>query len=62
MIVSYGERLSIRVYLVLKSYYGNYESFMFHEEFDRVKFFISDQVYFWGEGLRAVEDVLKPPW
>ena len=38
-----GEWLSIRVNLILKSYYEDYESLLFNEELDRVKFSLSDQ-------------------
>ena len=36
--MNYGECLSIRVYLVLKSSNEDYESLLFNEELDRVKF------------------------
>ena len=36
-------RMTIRVNLVLKSYYEDYESLLFNEELDRVKFSLSDQ-------------------
>ena len=41
--MNYGERLSIRVNLVLKPNYEDYQSLLFYEEFDKVKFSISDQ-------------------
>ena len=41
--MNYGECLSIRVNLVLKLYYEDYESLLFNEELDRVKFSLSDQ-------------------
>ena len=36
-------RLSIRVNLVLKPYYEDYQSLLFYEELDKVKFSLSDQ-------------------
>ena len=39
----YGEGLSIRVNLVLKPYYEDYQSLLFYEELDKVKFSLSDQ-------------------
>ena len=41
--MNYGESLSIRVNLVLNFYYEDYESLLFNEESDRVKFSLSDQ-------------------
>ena len=40
---NYGESLSIRVNLVLKPYYEDYQSLLFYEELDKVKFSLSDQ-------------------
>ena len=41
--VNYGEWLSIRVNLVLKPYYEDYQSLLFYAELDKVKFSLSDQ-------------------
>ena len=41
--MNYGEWLSIRVNLVLKPYYEDYQSLLFYEELDKVKFSLSDQ-------------------
>ena len=41
--MNYGEWLSIRVNLVLKLYYEDYQSLLFYEELDKVKFSLSDQ-------------------
>ena len=41
--VNYGEWLSIRVNLVLKPYYEDYQSLLYYEELDKVKFSLSDQ-------------------
>ena len=41
--MNYGECLSIRVNLVLKPYYEDYQSLLFYEELDKVKFSLSDQ-------------------
>ena len=41
--VNYGEWLSIGVNLVLKQYYEDYQSLLFYEELDTVKFSLSDQ-------------------
>ena len=35
--MNYGERLSIRVNLVLNPYYEDYQSLLFYEELDKVK-------------------------
>ena len=41
--MNYGEWLSIRVNLVLEPYYEDYQSLLFYEELDKVKFSLSDQ-------------------
>ena len=41
--MNYGECISIRVNLVLKPYYEDYQSLLFYEELDKVKFSLSDQ-------------------
>ena len=41
--MNYGEWLSIRVNLVLKPYYEDYQNLLFYEELDKVKFSLSDQ-------------------
>ena len=41
--MNYGEWLSIRVNLVLKPYYEDYQSSLFYKELDKVKFSLSDQ-------------------
>ena len=43
--MNYGEWLSIRVNLVLKPYYEDYQSLLFYEELDKVKFSLSDQYF-----------------
>ena len=41
--MNYGEWLSISVNLVLKPYYEDYQSLLFYEELDKVKFSLIDQ-------------------
>ena len=38
-------RMTIRVNLVLKPYYEDYQSLLFYEELDKVKFSLSDQYF-----------------
>ena len=43
--MNYEECLSIRVNLVLKPYYEDYQSLLFYEELEKVKFSLSDQYF-----------------
>ena len=53
--MNYGEWLSIRVNLVLKPYYEDYQSLLFYEELDKVKFSLSDQYFCYYKVLTILD-------